>query len=64
MINNPESYFTVDKPQITVNLTYDKEKLNKDVKEFKESLQNLRDLFDKDFCLVVSKKKIKLMFEE
>ena len=62
MINDLQNYLNT--PQITINLSYDQEKLKKDIKEFADSLRNLRKIFEKDFCIVVTDDKIKLMFDE
>jgi len=49
---------------IPVNITADKEKLEDEVSELKESLFNLRKLFGKDYVLIVTEDKIKVMKEE
>lgn len=49
---------------IPVNITANEEKIEDEVSELKEALFNLRKLFGKDYVLIVTEDKIKVMQEE
>ncbi len=49
---------------IPVNIITNEEKIEDEVNELTESLFNLRTLFGKDYVLVVTKDRVKIMSEE
>ena len=60
-----EDYYVNGKTiTIPVNITMNEEKIEDEIDELTEALCNLRKLFGKDYVLVVTKDRVRIMSEE